>query len=356
AAGGAAGPVEDVRQAVDTGEFGAQDRGFDVVLQEHGDELVGVGLEEVDHPLQVHPEGDGSADQRAAVVAEDGAVRRLVDVQHEPPYAVGELAFDAVPLIGEEVGEGRRETAVDAVGVGVVRGEEGDLVEGAAVRGRHGAGDRVDRGEVPGGEVVRAVADDELRGVGAAGRFGAQGEAAVGAGHGQGEAVVAGRGDLPGGVLAAAADGAGLVAGAAEAAAGAVGVLQQVGAPVGAQVPLLAVLVAARAVLLDGSGAVGRVEAGDGALDVVRAGWRGRRGAGGGPGRHDRRGERGGRGGGGEQGVAGAHVECPFVRGVAARESTPCGQVHDTTPHGAASGVRQQYRLPPGETPRIWVN
>ncbi len=99
-----------------------------------------MGGEEVDHALEVHPEGDRPADQGAAVVAEDRAVRCLVQVEHEPPYPVGELLVDAAGLVGHEIDEGRGEAAVDAVGVGVVRGEEGDLVQGALVGGRHGAG------------------------------------------------------------------------------------------------------------------------------------------------------------------------------------------------------------------------
>src|SRR5690606_7969053 len=250
------GPVQHGGEAVDAGEFGAEHLLVDVVLQEHGDELVGVGAQEVHDPLEVDPQGDGPADQGAAVVAEDRTVRGLMDVQHETADAVGELAFDAPGLVGEEVDEGRGEAAVDAVGVGVVGGEEGDLVQGAAVRGRHRGGDGPGRGEVPGGEVVRPGADGERGRVDGAGGLGGDGEAVAGARGGEGEAVGAHRGDGPGRVGRRARDGAGPVAAPAEAGAGGVGALQEVGAAVGPQPPLLAVLVAAGSVLLDRAAAV----------------------------------------------------------------------------------------------------
>src|SRR5690606_21021006 len=185
---GPVGPVQHVGEAVDAGEFGAEHLLVDVVLLEHGDELVGVGAQEVHDPLEVDPQGDGPADQGAAVVAEDRTVRGLLDVQHETADAVGELAFDALGLAGDEVDGGRGEAAVDAVGVGVVGGEEGDLVQGAAVRGRHRGGDGPGRGEVPGGEVVRPGADGERGRVDGAGGLGGDGEAVAGARGGEGEA------------------------------------------------------------------------------------------------------------------------------------------------------------------------
>lgn len=184
-----------------------------------------------------------------------------------------QLLFQTAPLVRRQVHEGRREPAVDPVGVRVVRRQERHLIQGALVLWRRWGTRRRDGGEVPAGRRLPLGAGLHLAGPDAVGRFRGQRQVPLAAGILEHELGRRGGDDLPPGVRPGTADEdrfrRGLLVGPAQAPPWGVGVLEAIGAVVGApQRPPLVVLVAARPVLFDHALPVGQVESGNRALHI----------------------------------------------------------------------------------------